>query len=113
MVADLLGLIEPQVDLSWPDKKGFTRREHLERWAEMSGKWPEALEPPEVPFGAERLWDWFWQIVGGKGGDEGFWVCLRAWSEMAGIRPSMWEVRVLRQMYSEYQRVVNAKMREG
>lgn len=112
MADGLLGLIAPQVDLGWPGKDGATRREHLESYARQSGRWPRQLDPPDVPFGAEHLWDWFWQIIGGKGAEEGFWVCLRAWSEMSGVRPSMWEVGILRRMHAEYQKAVDAKMRE-
>ena len=84
-------------------------REHytqLKRWDWIEDK------TPEIPPGGEYLWAWFWEIIGGKGAEEGFWSCLRAWSDIAGVRPSMWEVDVLQQLHGEYQRVMGIKMRE-
>jgi hypothetical protein len=94
--------------LDYPKKDGTTLREHyiqLKQW-----EWIEA-KTPEIPFGGEHLWGWFWDIVGGKG-EEGFWSCLQAWSEMTGIKPSMWEVDVLQRLHGEYQKEVGKRMRE-
>ena len=96
------------MDLDYPKKDGTTLREHytqLKQWDWIADK------SPILPAGGEYLWSWFWDIVGGKGGEEGFWVCLRAWSDMSNIRPTMWEVDVLQQLHSEYQKQVGIKMR--
>ena len=80
--------------------------EQLKRWDWIDDK------SPEIPPGGEYLWGWFWDVVGGKGPEEGFWVCLKAWSDMTNIRPSMWEVAVLQRLHNEYQKQVSTKLRE-
>ena len=101
--------IKPALDLDYPDKNGVTKRQHftqLQQW-----DWIEA-KIPIIPTGGEYLWEWFWDITGGKGSEEGFWSCLRAWSDMTRTRPSMWEVDVLHKLHNEYSKVMNQKMRE-
>jgi hypothetical protein len=102
--------VKPVLDLDFPNKKdGSTLRQHLtqlKRW-----DWIEE-KSPKVPPGGAHLWEWFWEIVGGRGPEEGFWVCLRAWSEMTGIKPSMWEVDVLRKLNSEYMSEMSRLMKE-
>ena len=84
-------------------------RQHYEQLKQWD--WIEA-KTPEIPFGGEYLWEWHWDIIGGKGGEEGFWTCLKAWSEMTGTRPTNWEVDVLRKLHGEYQKIMGQKMRE-
>ena len=101
--------MKPTIDLDYPRKDGTTLRQHytqLNRWDWIENK------TPTIPPGGEYLWEWFWDIIGGKGAEEGFWVCLRAWSEMANIRPSMWEVDTLHRLFGEYQKQVNRKLQE-
>ena len=101
--------MKPVIDLDYPRKDGTTLRQHyeqLQRWDWIEDKTPEIL--PEGSY----LWEWFWDIVGGKGAEEGFWNCLRSWSEMTKLRPTMWEVETLRGIYGEYQKAVSIKMRE-
>ena len=101
--------MKPAIDLDYPRKDGTTLRQHytqLQQW-----DWIDA-KTPEIPPGGEYLWGWFWDIIGGKGAEEGFWSCLRAWSSMVGVRPTMWEVDVLQRLHGEYQKVMGQKMRE-
>jgi hypothetical protein len=97
------------LELDYPDKNGVTKRQHYTQLGRHD--WIEDKTPDIPPAGA-ILWSQFWDIVGGKGSEEGFWVCLRAWSDMAGIRPTMWEVDVLQKLHNEYQKEVGKKMRE-
>jgi hypothetical protein len=100
------------LDLDYPRKDGSTLRAHYQSFCEQTGVWDPRLDPPHIPEEVNYLWEWFWDIVGGKGTEEGFWSCLRAWSEMTTFRPTMWEVETLRSLHGEYQKVMSVKMRE-
>jgi len=102
--------VKPTIDLDYPRKDGTTLRKHLTQLK----KWDLIEEAsPVVPSMAEHLWEWFWDVISGKGGEEGFWMSLKAWSEMTGTKPTVWEVGVLQQLHGEYQRQISAKLREG
>jgi hypothetical protein len=104
-----MAAIKPILYLDYPRKDGSTLRQHytqIKQW-----DWIEE-NSPNIPIGGEYLWEWFWEIIGGKGGEEGFWSCLRAWSEMTKIRPTMWEVDALQRLHREYSKEVGLKMRE-
>lgn len=105
-----MAALKPRLDLDFPrPKDGSTMRQHYEQL----GEWDRIEElSPEVPPGGEHIWEWFWDIVSGKGAEEGFWSCLRCWAEMTGERPSPWETEVLARMNMEFQRIVSAKIKE-
>lgn len=55
--------MKPILDLDYPKKDGSTLRQHymqLKRWDWLESK------TPTIPPGGEQLWEWFWDIVGGK-----------------------------------------------
>jgi len=99
------------VELDYPKKDGSTLREHLLSYSRQTGQWDKRLNPPDIPERFIHLWEWFWQIIEGKG-DQGFWVTLQAWQETAGYRLSKWEVDLLRQMNREFDKAVSKKTRE-
>lgn len=96
------------MDLDFPRKDGSTLRQHYLQLGRMD--LVKAAEP-KIPLEGEYLWEWFWDLVSGKA-EEGFWVCLRSWSEMTGIRPSVWETRMLATMNMEFQKIMSAKIKE-
>jgi len=101
--------IKLALDLDYPDKNGVTKRQHYTQLGQQD--WIDA-KTPEIPPGGEYLWGWHWDIIGGKGAEEGFWVCLQAWSDMTNLRPSMWEVDVLQKLHGEYQKQMGIKLKE-
>jgi hypothetical protein len=111
MGAALADAVGPQVDLDYPRKDGSTLREHLQSWSRQSGKWDERLNPPVIPERMAYLWEWFWQIIEGRG-DQGFWVTLEAWKQATGNELTWVEVDTLRQMATEYDKAVGKKIKE-
>lgn len=104
-----MGAIKPSVEMDYPRKDGTTLRQHYVQLGKFD--WIEE-KTPEIPPEGDYLWGWFWDIIGGKGSEEGLWSCLRAWSEMTRISLSMWEVEVIKRLHNEYQHEISKKMRE-
>ena len=99
------------VNLDYQRKDGTTLREHLKSWCRQSGKWDERLNPPDIPQQVAYLWDWFWQIMGGRG-ESGFWMAVEAWCQLTSTRLAVWEVEALGRMHSEYERAMSKKIKE-
>lgn len=92
-----------------PDKDGNTFRQHVQSLVtqniavDLSG-YPE---PPKVPYGSDYVWDLFWNLREGVGGN-GFspnpisYQELDAYSRLMGIRLSLFMVKAIRHMDNRY-----------
>lgn len=93
----------------YPDKDGVSLRQHVESLKtqntpiELSG-YPE---PPKVPYGGEYVWDLFWNLRNGVGGN-GFspspisYQEILAYSQLTGIRFSPFVLDAIRYMDAKY-----------
>jgi hypothetical protein len=99
--------IEPVMALDYPKNDGTTRRQHL-----VQLKWWDVIdnETPDIPESFCYLWEWFWQVIGGKG-DDGWWTAVQAWSTMTGTEPTIWEARVMGRLHDAYQKAVSKRMK--
>lgn len=82
---------------------------HAEQYAAQTGAALEdvlarfGLEQPEIPEGWEHVWQWFWELSGGRG-HNGFgplplsWADMAAWSRICGIELQPWQAAIFRAM---------------
>lgn len=76
---------------------------------------PEELKPRFIPYGAEYLWEWFCELQAarqyGMGGALPFtYTELKAWAELTGKQPMIWEIETLKQLDVVY---INETMRKS
>ena len=67
-------------------------------------------ETPEIPLPLQHVWEWFWDVVSGKG-EDGWWTSLQAWSAMTGVVPSLWESRLMGKLHEAYNKAVSDKVK--
>jgi len=100
----------------YPDKDGETLRQQVENLKtqnlpmDLSG-YPQ---PPEVPYGGEFVWDLFWNLRNGIGGN-GFspspisYLELQAYIQVTGLRLSPFMVDAVRYMDAKYMEQIGKK----
>lgn len=87
-------------DLSYPDEDGTTKYQRLSHLEQATGKphLPEIVIPLDVIY----LWEWFMDLHNSRPSGFGLspisYTELKAWTELTKIKPTPWEVQVLRRM---------------
>ena len=89
-----------------PLEDGKTKLDHLIQVEESTGR--EHVPETYIPFEAEHLWNWFWQLSNARG-SSGFGgaspLCfteIRAWIEVTGLTVRPWEIDAIRAMDGAY-----------
>jgi hypothetical protein len=76
---------------------------------QQTGKYPgpELEIPPDLVY----LWSWFTELSSTRGGGWGpspiTYMEIKAWAELTGNCPDVWEVSVLKAMDNKYLEMVN------
>lgn len=97
---------------------GATLREHYAVLAARRGRMPDEAVAPEVPEAALYLWQWFGELARGRGGS-GFgpnpisWQDIRAWGDLTGIEPTVFEVECLMAIDQAYLNGATASKQKG
>jgi len=79
----------------------------LEQFKESSGREPDGLIPPDVPYGFMYIWDWFTELNNGRQ-NSGFgpmpisYLEIHSWSELTKSYINPWEIEVIKEMDSAY-----------
>jgi hypothetical protein len=88
-----------------PDKEGVTMYDHLKQLEKVTGETPAELIPPPLPPGTGHLWQWFWELDSGRGGDFGVkplsFVEILAWCRLMRTRLTPYEISIIKEMDAE------------
>lgn len=103
----LLGFAGHEFKLNTRQKDGATLREHLESVQRQTGITPKELEPLDVPYALEYLWQWFCELSAGRhyseyGPQSLSYTEMLAWARLTGKQLMVWEVETLKRIDAVY-----------
>ena len=82
----------------------MTPRDHYDQVEKSTGK--RVYDEPEIPTCAAHIWSWFCDL---SAAEFMSYAELKAWAEMTGANPSMFEIQALRAMSRARQEAVNGR----
>ncbi len=72
---------------------------------------PRLDSEPDIPDAAIDLWLWFWELDSGRQSGMGHsplsWRDIKDWAELTGVKPTSWEVSVIKAMDKVYLATAN------
>jgi hypothetical protein len=96
----LLDYADAEFTLGAVQADGATLREHLELAWRQTGKKPDQLFVPELPYVLTNVWEWFAEMHATRSSGE-FGICklgyvaIDSWSRLVGIELSLFELKCI------------------